>query len=392
MAATVAVPVPVASVESEQDRCGTEEEARENEPEEENSQQTGPSASSQNRLAKLPLARIKALMKADPDVSLASQESELFVEMIAKDALVYAQRGKRKTLQRKDLDNAIEAIDEFAFLEGQCPPSGSFQGRGGRVPGLRVLRDQAESVLAVSVGALSPHSRSEALPPVDLVTRGSALLPTRPHRPPAVSDILSVSRLASGNSSHASSPRDGESLALRRVGEMPNACRGQEHFCTREPFEQNATAHRLPTALAGCPNDWLSAPGGGGESLTELAKKREGVPDRSISKGNREAVSRRPGRGVQMQRDVQCCMQYSQGKVRAKDVLRLYTKKAVKCADPRDRKVKRLLRKLIQRQRTKAHSTMWLQGNLPVMTEVDHSIRDKDSWPMGGKESGKPDQ
>lgn len=28
---------------------------------------------------------------------------ELFVEMIAKDALVYAQQGKRKTLQRKDL-------------------------------------------------------------------------------------------------------------------------------------------------------------------------------------------------------------------------------------------------------------------------------------------------
>ncbi|KAG5850804.1 hypothetical protein ANANG_G00086320 [Anguilla anguilla] len=28
------------------------------------------------------------------------------------------------------------------------------------------------------------------------------------------------------------------------------------------------------------------------------------------------------GKGVQMQRDVQCCMQYSQGKVRAKDVLR----------------------------------------------------------------------
>lgn len=28
---------------------------------------------------------------------------ELFVEMIAKDALVFAQQGKRKTLQRKDL-------------------------------------------------------------------------------------------------------------------------------------------------------------------------------------------------------------------------------------------------------------------------------------------------
>ncbi|XP_020354379.1 C-C motif chemokine 17 isoform X1 [Oncorhynchus kisutch] len=99
------------------------------------------------------------------------------------------------------------------------------------------------------------------------------------------------------------------------------------------------------------------------------------------------------GNGVQMQRDVQCCMQYSQGKVRTKDVLRfevqtegpdcsikaiiLYTKKAVKCADPRDRKVKRLLRKLLQRQRTKAHRIMWLypHGNLPVMSEDK-----KDGW------------
>ncbi|KAJ8278630.1 hypothetical protein COCON_G00056960 [Conger conger] len=124
MAAVVAV--PVASTESDQERCGAEEEVRENEAEEENGQPPGPTATSQSRLAKLPLSRIKALMKADPDVSLASQESvfiiakatELFVEMIAKDALVYAQQGKRKTLQRKDLDNAIEAIDEFAFLEG----------------------------------------------------------------------------------------------------------------------------------------------------------------------------------------------------------------------------------------------------------------------------------
>ncbi|KAK5870233.1 hypothetical protein PBY51_024886 [Eleginops maclovinus] len=93
------------------------------------------------------------------------------------------------------------------------------------------------------------------------------------------------------------------------------------------------------------------------------------------------------GDGVQMQRDVQCCMLYSQGKVRTKDVLRfevqtegpdcsiqaiiIYTKKAVKCADPRDRKVKRLLRKLLQRQRTKARRTMWLlpRDNLPVMSE-----------------------
>ncbi|XP_044056321.1 chemokine (C-C motif) ligand 44 [Siniperca chuatsi] len=99
------------------------------------------------------------------------------------------------------------------------------------------------------------------------------------------------------------------------------------------------------------------------------------------------------GKGVQMQRDVQCCMLYSQGKVRTKDVMRfevqtegpdcsiqaiiLYTKKAVKCADPRDRKVKRLLRKLLQRETTKIHGTMWHlpHENLPVMSEDK-----KDDW------------
>ncbi|XP_060797619.1 DNA polymerase epsilon subunit 4 [Neoarius graeffei] len=123
MATGVAVSVCASEPEFER----SEEEVRRNEPEEEHAlQHTGPAPGPQHRLAKLPLSRIKALMKADPDVSLASQESvfiiakatELFVEMIAKDALVYAQQGKRKTLQRKDLDNAIEAADEFAFLEG----------------------------------------------------------------------------------------------------------------------------------------------------------------------------------------------------------------------------------------------------------------------------------
>ncbi|XP_027882525.1 DNA polymerase epsilon subunit 4 [Xiphophorus couchianus] len=126
MAATVEAPVPA---EQDSARCGTEEENRGAAVEEKSQQpqtgSTGP-AVPHSRLSKLPLTRIKALMKTDPDVSLASQESvfiiakatELFVEMIAKDALVYAQQGKRKTLQRKDLDNAIEAIDEFAFLEG----------------------------------------------------------------------------------------------------------------------------------------------------------------------------------------------------------------------------------------------------------------------------------
>lgn len=78
------------------------------------------------KLNKLPLARIKTLVKADPDVSIASQESvfliskatELFIEYLTKDVYRITQSSKRKTIQRKDLDVIIETNEELAFLEG----------------------------------------------------------------------------------------------------------------------------------------------------------------------------------------------------------------------------------------------------------------------------------
>uniref|UniRef100_A0A3Q2V9X8 DNA polymerase epsilon subunit 4 n=2 Tax=Haplochromini TaxID=319058 RepID=A0A3Q2V9X8_HAPBU len=118
MAATVTTSL-VTATEHDPDRCESEEETRGAEAEDSGQQQqTGPVTVSHSRLSKLPLSRIKALMKTDPDVALASQESvfiiakatELFVEMIAKDALVYAQQGKRKTLQRKDLGKWIKHV------------------------------------------------------------------------------------------------------------------------------------------------------------------------------------------------------------------------------------------------------------------------------------------
>uniref|UniRef100_A0A8C5K7U5 DNA polymerase epsilon subunit 4 n=1 Tax=Jaculus jaculus TaxID=51337 RepID=A0A8C5K7U5_JACJA len=83
-------------------------------------QPQAPTNASGARLSRLPLARVKALVKADPDeaIFILARTAELFVETIAKDAYCCAQQRKRKTLQRRDLDNAIEDVDEFAFLEG----------------------------------------------------------------------------------------------------------------------------------------------------------------------------------------------------------------------------------------------------------------------------------
>ncbi|KAK3578702.1 hypothetical protein CHS0354_008560 [Potamilus streckersoni] len=79
-----------------------------------------------DKLLKLPLSRVKSIMKSDPDVTLASQEAvillakaaELFIQMLSKDAVGSTVQGKRKTLQRKDLDHVLDTRDSYLFLEG----------------------------------------------------------------------------------------------------------------------------------------------------------------------------------------------------------------------------------------------------------------------------------
>ncbi|XP_039270293.1 DNA polymerase epsilon subunit 4-like [Styela clava] len=78
------------------------------------------------KLCRLPIARIKTLIKADQDVNIASQESvfliakatELFIEQLSRDVYRVTQGNKRKTIQKKDLDMVLEINDELAFLEG----------------------------------------------------------------------------------------------------------------------------------------------------------------------------------------------------------------------------------------------------------------------------------
>ncbi|XP_041475492.1 DNA polymerase epsilon subunit 4-like [Lytechinus variegatus] len=75
---------------------------------------------------KFPLTRIKNIMKTDPDVTLASQESvfllakatEYFLENFTKSAYSFTERGKKKTIRKQDIDLSIDAHDSYAFLEG----------------------------------------------------------------------------------------------------------------------------------------------------------------------------------------------------------------------------------------------------------------------------------
>ncbi|KAI0232583.1 DNA polymerase epsilon subunit 4 [Lamellibrachia satsuma] len=78
------------------------------------------------RIVKLPLSRIKHMVKLDPDVTLASQDAvlmiaratELFIQDLTKEAYSSTMHSKRKTVQKKDLDVAVDNVDYFAFLDG----------------------------------------------------------------------------------------------------------------------------------------------------------------------------------------------------------------------------------------------------------------------------------
>ncbi|KAF9651400.1 histone-fold-containing protein [Thelephora ganbajun] len=80
----------------------------------------------------LPLARIKKVMKSDPDVkvrhSLASEAPilfckacEIFIAEITARAFIIADSNKRRTLSRSDIAKALSKSDQFDFLIDVVP-------------------------------------------------------------------------------------------------------------------------------------------------------------------------------------------------------------------------------------------------------------------------------
>lgn len=82
--------------------------------------------SSDNRLVHLPSARVKHIMKVDPDVTLITGEctflvtkaTELFIGSLAREAFLHTSQAKKKTVQKRDVDAAIENVESLMFLEG----------------------------------------------------------------------------------------------------------------------------------------------------------------------------------------------------------------------------------------------------------------------------------
>ncbi|OQR75672.1 DNA polymerase epsilon subunit 4-like [Tropilaelaps mercedesae] len=92
----------------------------------EGSAEVEPQDKSNEKLLKLPLAKIRTIMKLDPDLNGASQEAvflvakatELFIDALAKETCNFTQQNKKKMLQKKDVESAVDSVEAFSFLEG----------------------------------------------------------------------------------------------------------------------------------------------------------------------------------------------------------------------------------------------------------------------------------
>ncbi|KAL4861115.1 hypothetical protein BDV12DRAFT_75430 [Aspergillus spectabilis] len=76
------------------------------------------------KIHQLPLARIKKVMKADPEVKMISAEApilfakgcDVFITELTMRAWIHAEDNKRRTLQRSDIAAALSKSDMFDFL------------------------------------------------------------------------------------------------------------------------------------------------------------------------------------------------------------------------------------------------------------------------------------
>ncbi|KAH8321668.1 hypothetical protein KR074_011395 [Drosophila pseudoananassae] len=81
---------------------------------------------SDSKITHLPLARIRNIMKLDPDLHMANIEAvvtltkavELFVASLARESYTYTAQAKKKTIQKRDVEMAISAVDSLMFLDG----------------------------------------------------------------------------------------------------------------------------------------------------------------------------------------------------------------------------------------------------------------------------------
>lgn len=74
---------------------------------------------------RLPLNKIRPMIKLDPDVQLTSQDSvyliakatEMFIEFLTQESFRVTMAKKRKAVSKQDVEEAVSNLDPLHFLE-----------------------------------------------------------------------------------------------------------------------------------------------------------------------------------------------------------------------------------------------------------------------------------
>ncbi|KAI9143149.1 histone-fold-containing protein [Paraphysoderma sedebokerense] len=92
-------------------------------------QQSSPAHNMSSPSIQVPISKVKKIMKEDKDVSIVSGDAvflvaastEIMIEQLMQKAYEYTRRDNRKTLQYKDIANAVKNVDGLEFLMDTIP-------------------------------------------------------------------------------------------------------------------------------------------------------------------------------------------------------------------------------------------------------------------------------
>jgi nuclear transcription factor Y gamma len=149
------------------------------------------------KLHQLPLARIKKVMKADPEVKMISAEApilfakgcDIFITELTMRAWIHAEENKRRTLQRSDIASALAKSDMFDFLIDIVPreeashakrtnPAGSQAAQGG-------VSAAAQPQMGGQHGGMPPPP-NHAMAPAGYDMGGHTIAPDQDYRNPPI--------------------------------------------------------------------------------------------------------------------------------------------------------------------------------------------------------------
>lgn len=110
----------VVKAETDELQESAEEESQDSQGEEGNGDEQ------KEKLTRFPLGRIRSLIKTDPEVNVVNQEAvfliskaaELFIDSLVKESYKYTAEMKKRLIQKRDVENAIDNVDSLVFLEG----------------------------------------------------------------------------------------------------------------------------------------------------------------------------------------------------------------------------------------------------------------------------------